>query len=84
MKSLVWFLVVFSVLLSSCVSTNKSREEYFGYNNEPKYEEKKKTSETTSTPYVYSYENKHNQKKDESSNNPSVIIDNDYPYPLDP
>ncbi|MEJ5286572.1 MAG: hypothetical protein WHV60_05125 [Bacteroidota bacterium] len=84
MKSLVWFLVVFSVLLSSCVSTNKSREEYFGYNNEPKYEEKKKTSETTSTPYVYSYENKHNQKKDESSNNPSVIIYNYYPYPLDP
>ncbi|MCX7907917.1 MAG: hypothetical protein N2560_00135 [Ignavibacteria bacterium] len=77
----VFFLAV--LILASCVSTNKTREDYFGYNNEPKYEVVKKDEAKLSKPYVSS--SKEREVNTNSSDNETVyIFNNYYPYPYDP
>lgn len=73
------FALISFLIFAGCASSNKLREEYFGYNNEPKYDKTlKKTNH--STPHVYS--RKINQKTDNSGD--VYIINNYYPYPYAP
>lgn len=80
MKTKFFLMSLISLaVLASCVSINKSREGYFGYNNEPKYN-KTQTSTKQNTAYVYSHDVKRN-----SNNSGDVYIINNYsPYPYAP
>jgi hypothetical protein len=85
MKKKVWINLLISLtLLAGCVSSNKTREEYFGFNNEPKYEKQEKNNRAT-TPSIYSYpEKKDNYNRLDDSKQQVYIINNYYPYPYDP
>lgn len=85
MKAKFLLITAFALLLASCVSTNKSREYYFGFNNEPKYENKTKT-DSQSVPNVYSYQRNKETKirKKQNDDGDTYIINNYYPYPYDP
>lgn len=81
----VLFNFILSIVLLGCISTNKSREEFFGYNNQPEYETKKSQVSQT-TPYIYSKsENttKHSRTEKDAEGN-TYVINNYFPYPYDP
>lgn len=81
----VFLTLMISTVLISCVTANKSREEYFGYNNQPEYVTKKSDA-THSTSYIYSKpeeSTKQSRNKKDGDGN-TYIFNNYYPYPYDP
>ncbi|MFN3307139.1 MAG: hypothetical protein ACK42Z_08145 [Candidatus Kapaibacteriota bacterium] len=73
------FPLLFLTIFAGCISSNRLREEYFGYNNEPKYD-KNREKTMHNAPHVYS-----RQTKQKTDNHGDVyIINNYYPYPYAP
>ena len=77
-------LLTIALVMLGCASPNKSREDYFGYNNTPKFEKKEKPKQEVK-PYVYSYsEYSKSRYSDEARQQNVYIFNNYYPYPYDP
>ncbi|MGB9771704.1 MAG: hypothetical protein ACPLX7_06975 [Candidatus Kapaibacteriota bacterium] len=84
MKAKILVSFVSFLVLVGCVSVDKTRDEYFGFNNNPKYEEKEQATQEKSVPYVYSHKAQNERDRDARENNSTTIINNYFPYPYDP
>jgi len=81
---LVFFGLNLALITIGCASPNTSREEYFGYNNTPKFEKKEKPKQE-GTSYIFaSSENSKSRHYQETKQQNIYIFNNYYPYPYDP
>lgn len=82
-KNLFLMALSLGLVFSSCVSPNKSRQDYFGYNNLPEVEKKEKSE--YDKPYIYSSQDNSDYKRNNQFEQGNIyIFNNYYPYPYEP
>ncbi len=82
-RNLFLMAFILSLVFSACVSTNNSRQDYFGYNNVP--EVKKKEKSKYDKPYIYASPNEVDYERKKQIEQQNIYIYNNYyPYPYDP
>ncbi len=74
--------LILAIVIQSCVSTDKTHKDYFGYNNNPNYEEPKR--EPTKSEYPVVHSESQTKKERSTQNEPIIIYNYNFPAPYEP